>query len=236
MHDPNKEWMASTEITNLVSQRALIVDDHPVYRDGLREVLESIPGTTVCGEAEDEDDAFSLFTMCNADLLTVDICLACGSGLNLISRVKDYQPSAIVLAVSMYEDGIYAELALAAGAAGYVCKAASRNELKVALQTVLGGQVFIGTNRLGQPILSRKSSSAAINLNEKRLSSRELQILVLIGQGRTTRQIAEALKLAVSTVETFRERLKTKMGLSSGPELTRYAILWTFESGRGGRG
>jgi DNA-binding NarL/FixJ family response regulator len=225
----SKEWTGYHQSGNQ-SRRTLIVDDHPICRAGLRDVLETISGITISAEAESEDDAFAAFTRCDADLVTIDISLASGSGLNLISRIKNHRPSTIVLAVSMYEDNIYAELALAAGAAGYVCKHASRAELKLALHTVLDGRVFVGTNRLGQPLRPRNGASADAKSISKRLSSRELQILTLIGQGRTTRQIADELKLVVSTVETYRERLKTKMGLSTGSELTRHAILWSLQT------
>ena len=103
MEAPCKEPTGLLQADNQ-SHRTLIVDDHPMCRDGLREVMETIPGLTICGEAESEDDAFAVFTRCDADLVTIDISLAAGSGLNLISRVKNYRPSVIVLAVSMYEE------------------------------------------------------------------------------------------------------------------------------------
>src|SRR4051812_17140333 len=119
MEATSKEWTRSLQADSQV-RRTLIVDDHPMCRFGLREVLSTIPGLTVCGESESEDDAFAMFTRCDADLVTIDISLASGSGLNLISRIKNLRPSTVILTVSMYEDSIYAELALAAGAAGYV--------------------------------------------------------------------------------------------------------------------
>jgi DNA-binding NarL/FixJ family response regulator len=210
--------------------RVLIVDDHPMFRDGLRRVLESFAGLVICGEAEHEEGAFLQFARYDANFVTVDISLAAGNGLDLISRIKERRPSAIVLAISMYEDSIYADLALAAGASGYVCKHASSDELRAAVQAVLRGEVYVSPDAAGQRS-ERKAGSASLSngLGEKRLSSRELQIFTLIGQGHPTPQIAEELGLAVSTVETYRERLKAKLGLSSGSELTRHAILWTLQ-------
>jgi DNA-binding NarL/FixJ family response regulator len=209
----------------------LIVDDHPIFRDGLRELLESLPGFVVCGEAEHEEDAYSQFLSHEADFVTVDISLASGSGLNLISRIKAHRPSAVVVAVSMYEDSIYAELALAAGASGYVCKHAKNDELKTAFQAVLNGEVYVSSNIFGQLLKRKAGTSYSTNgMKDKRLSSRELQIFTLIGQGRTTPQIADELGLAVSTIETYRERLKSKLGLASGSELVRHAILWMVQN------
>jgi DNA-binding NarL/FixJ family response regulator len=218
-------------VINQSVKRVLIVDDHPLFRDGLKELLASIPGILVCGESEHEEDGYSQFVLCEPDLITVDISLASGSGLSLISRIKERRPSALVVAVSMYEDSIYADLALAAGAAGYVCKHAPRDELKAAMQAVLSGEVYVSRNVFGQ-LLKRKPGRnySSDGLKDKRLSGRELQIFTLIGQGRTTPQIAEELGLAVSTIETYRERLKSKMGLASGAELTRHAILWMVQN------
>jgi DNA-binding NarL/FixJ family response regulator len=197
----------------------------------LREVLQSLPGFVVCGEAEDEDGAYSQFVAHDADFITVDISLASGSGLNLISKIKARRPSATVVAVSMYEDSIYAELALAAGASGYICKHAKSDELTAALQAVLNGEIYVSGNIYGQLLQRKAGTSYSTNgMKDKRLSSRELQIFTLIGQGRTTPQIAEELGLAVSTIETYRERLKSKLGLASGSELVRHAILWMVQN------
>jgi DNA-binding NarL/FixJ family response regulator len=129
----------------------------------------------------------------------------------------------------MYGDSIYADLALAAGASGYVCKHASSDELKAAVQAVLRGEVYVSPDASGHRPDRKAAGSGVLGGGEKRLSSRELQIFTLIGEGHPTPQIAEELGLAVSTVETYRERLKAKLGLSSGSELTRHAILWTLQ-------
>jgi DNA-binding NarL/FixJ family response regulator len=209
----------------------LVVDDHPLFRAGLRELLENEPGLEICGEAENEEEAFKLFEETDADLVTVDISLASGHGLNLVKRIKKAKPTTIVLVVSMFDDRVYAERALDAGALGYVCKQSPNSELVAALRSVRDGEVYLHDSIFKQ-ILQRKvaGKEPAGGAKYSDLSGRELQIFTLIGQGRTTHEIAKELHLAVSTVETYRERLKTKLGLSSGAELTRQAILWVMQN------
>jgi DNA-binding NarL/FixJ family response regulator len=217
-------------LSNQKRLRTLIVDDHPIFRDGLRELLMTTPDFEVCGEAEREDEAIQQVLATDPDLITVDISLASGSGLSLISRIKKHKPSAIILAISMYEDRAYAERALAAGASGYVCKHADNKELKLALQMVQRGEIYVNRSIL-QRMLAQKGSTASASLRmDQQLSGRELEIFNLIGRGRTTPQIAQQLGIAISTVETYRERLKTKLNLSTGAELTRHAILWMAQT------
>jgi DNA-binding NarL/FixJ family response regulator len=207
--------------------RTLIVDDHPLFRSGLRELLENEPGIDICGEAESEDEAFELFRQTDADLASVDISLASGHGLDLIARIKKVKPSVVVLVLSMFDDRVYAERALATGAAGYICKQATNEELISAFRTVRQGEVYLSED-IFQQVLQRKLAHkrTADKPQSEQLSRRELQIFTMIGQGRSTHQIADELHLAISTVETYRERLKSKLGLASGAELIRHAILW----------
>jgi DNA-binding NarL/FixJ family response regulator len=207
--------------------RVLIVDDHPLYRDGLKELFSKDPGFVVVAEAESEEHAFRSLVESKADLVTVDVSLAAGNGLNLIARIKLHSPATIVLVISMYEDKVYSELALAAGASGYVCKQMAGNEIRRAVDTVLKGGVFVSPGLRGEPGPNWSSSNSSPN--ERRLSRRELQIFTMIGQGRTTHDIARELRIAVSTVETYRERLKDKLNLSSGSALTRQAIFWLMQ-------
>jgi DNA-binding NarL/FixJ family response regulator len=211
--------------------RTLLVDDHELFRDGLRELLENEPDIEICGEAESEEDAYQQFQAVGADLVIVDINLASGQGLELASRIKALRPVAIVLVLSMYDDRVYAERALAAGASGYVCKQSTNNEIMDAVRTVKNGQIYVRDEIL-QRILSQKvgKKPAPLGRESDQLSDRELQVFTMIGKGRTTHSIAAELHLAVSTVETYRERLKTKLNLESGAELTRRAILWVIQN------
>ena len=208
--------------------RVLIVDDHPIFQDGLRELLRIERGFIVVGDAVCEDEAFRRFVESKADLVIADVSLAKGNGLNLIARIKEQSPATMVLVVSMYEDRIYAELALAAGALGYVCKNAGSDEVRRALSAVVKGDVYITPGLKGEQGPECKFENSNQTLKEKKLSSRELQIFTMIGQGRRTPQIADELQIAVSTVETYRERLKAKLDLESGSELIRRATLWVM--------
>jgi DNA-binding NarL/FixJ family response regulator len=210
--------------------RALIVDDHPLFRSGLRELLENEPGVEICGEAEHEDQAFRLFESTDADLVTVDLSLATGHGLSLVSRIKKQKPSAVVLVVSMHDNRVYAQRALTVGANGYVCKQANNQELLEAVRTVQSGEMYLSKLVSSELARQKPGDGHLDGENVSNLSGRELQIFTLIGQGRNTHQISNELKLAVSTVETYRERLKTKLNLASGAELTRHAILWVMQS------
>ena len=212
--------------------RTLLVDDHQLFRDGLRELLDNEPYIEICGEAEEENDAYEKFRAKNAELVTVDINLESGHGLNLVSRIKALEPSTIVLVVSMYDDRVYAERALAAGASGYVCKQSTNKEIIEAVQTVINGDIYVREDIL-QRILMQKVGKKPVDLGSEnqQLSDRELEVFTLIGLGRSTHAIAKELNLAVSTIETYRERLKVKLNLESGTELTRRAILWLLQSG-----
>jgi len=211
--------------------RVLIVDDHPLFRDGLRELFQNGLGVVVSGEAEEEDEAFQQVVELKPDLVTVDVSLASGNGLNLIARIKKHSPTTAVLVISMFEDRVYSDLALAAGASGYICKQAGGAELKAALETVRKGEIYVSPDILQRMSGGKQTpQETAKALNDKRLSSRELQIFTMIGQGRNTHEIASELGIAVSTVETYRERLKTKLNLASGSELTRHALFWMMQN------
>jgi DNA-binding NarL/FixJ family response regulator len=213
------------------SWRTLIVDDHQLFRDGLRELLQNEPDVEFCGEAEHEEDAFKQFVDANPDLVIVDISLASGHGLNLTSRIKKASPTAIVVVLSMYDDRVYAERALAAGASGYICKQSTNREIVDAIRAVRNGEIYLQENILQRILKQKVRGRHAVKGGEsEQLSARELEIFTLIGRGRTTHQIAHELRLAISTVETYRERLKTKLNLTTGSELTRYAILWVMQN------
>jgi DNA-binding NarL/FixJ family response regulator len=211
--------------------RTLIVDDHQVFRNGLKDLLENEPDVEVCGEAESEQEALEKLRATEADLVTVDLSLSSGHGLNLVRQIKKEKPQTIVLVLSMFDERIYAERALDAGASGYLCKQAACEEITRALRTVRGGDLYLSEEVL-QRVLRRNLGSvkAPALPDEHQLSDRELEILALIGRGRTTQQISESLHVAVSTVETYRERIKSKLHLESGAELTRYAIHWAIHN------
>jgi len=211
--------------------RVLIVDDHPLYRAGLRELFKNGQGLIVAGEAENEEDALRLVVALKPDLVTVDVSLASGNGLSLISRIKQQTSTPHVLGISMYDDRAYADLALAAGASGYLCKHAEAAELQTALETIRRGEIYVSPNVVQSLLRTKRVADQPRQLfKEKQLSSRELQIFNMIGQGKNTHEIAAELSIAVSTVETYRERLKSKLNLASGSELSRHAFFWAMQN------
>lgn len=217
--------------TNGCPWRVLIVDDHPLYRDALWDLLQNKLGHIILGGAESEEEAFAYVVRTKPDLVTVDVSLATGNGLSLITKIKRRTSTPHVLVISMYGDRTYADLAIAAGASGYVCKNIDALELKTALETIRRGEVYIAPNVVeGMVRTNRGPREPSSALTERQLSNRELQIFTMIGQGRQTHEIAAELHLAVSTVETYRDRLKTKLDLSSGPELMRYAFFWAMQN------
>lgn len=213
--------------------RVLIVDDHPLYRDALWEILQNKLGLVIVGGAESEDEALAYVFRAKPDLVTVDISLAAGNGLSLITKIKRRTSTPHVLVVSMYEDRAYADLAIAAGASGYVCKNVDAHGLQTALESIRNGETYIGPSIVQGMLRTKQAPCEPPHaLKERQLSSRELQIFNMIGQGRNTHEIAAELNLAVSTVETYRERLKTKLNLASGSELTRHAFFWAMQSAK----
>jgi DNA-binding NarL/FixJ family response regulator len=225
-----KEELQTTALPELPG-RTLIVDDHELFRKGLRELLESEPGVQVLGEAVGEVEAFEKFKAVDAELVTIDISLASGHGLNLVTRIKRLKPTSLILVVSMYDERVFAERAIAAGASGYVSKQASNLDIIAAIRAVRRGEIYLRPDMM-QRLLKRKTGSKKIDapLSDEQLSGREVVILSLIGQGMSTNQIAQELHLATSTVETYRERIKTKLGLSSAAELIRHSVLWLMEN------
>lgn len=212
--------------------RVLIVDDHQLFRNGLAELIGAEPGLTVVGEAQDAPTALEQFQQLRPNLTTLDISLAKGNGLELIGQFKRLDPDAFVLVISMFDEATYADRAIQAGAQGYVCKQAPNEQILEAIRTVRRPGIYLSPPAMDRLLhRSVKSTVGATEAPEVQLSTRELQIFTMIGQGQTTQRIAQQLNLANSTVETYRERIKGKLNLANGAELTRQAILWTLQNG-----
>ncbi|XZE19754.1 response regulator transcription factor [Pirellulaceae bacterium SH449] len=211
--------------------RILIVDDHPIMRDGLSMRISTQPDLEVCGEAVSEDQAFELVKALEPGLVIIDISLKQGNGIEVIKRIKAYLPSTKMLVVSAFKESLYAERALRAGAHGYLNKQESNEKLIEAIRTVLKGERYTSeelTQRLvSQALGKRCESQDPIHL----LSDRELEIFKMIGAGVSTGAIAEQLFLSTHTIDTHRENIKRKLGLKSGPELTLKAIQSVLEDG-----
>lgn len=213
--------------TNQHKTRILIVDDHPVVREGLAKLINQETDMTVCGQAEDAHQAVKAMKNLNPDLVIVDISLKETSGMDLIKDVKAKHPRLPVLTLSMHDESLYAERALRAGAQGYIMKQEAPEMIVAAIRAVLGGQVYISdkvTSRMVHKLVGSKDELSATGVDT--LSDRELEVFLLIGRGHGTRQIAEKLFLSAKTIETYRAHIKDKLGLADATELLQYAIQW----------
>lgn len=207
--------------------RVLIVDDHELLRDGLRQLIDRQPNLAACGEAATESEAHQRVRELQPDLVIVDLALHESSGLDLIKWIVKYCPRAKVIVSTMYDERDYGERVLRAGAVGFVNKQQPARTILTGIAHVLEGKLFF-SDALTRRMMLRatpKSTNADESLVAA-LSNRELEIFTLIGEGRTTDQIAARLHLSVNTIGTYRERLKTKLQINSSTELTRSATLW----------
>jgi DNA-binding NarL/FixJ family response regulator len=207
--------------------RVLIVDDHPIVRQGLRRLIEQEEDLSVCGEAETTREAKTAIRELKPDVVIVDISLKQGDGIELVKDARAHHPQLPILVLSMHDETIYAERMLSAGANGYIMKQAASDQFLVALRRVLDGGIYV-SEPVGNSMIQKFASGGAyISANPiDRLSNRELQILHMIGRGLSTRQAAETLNLSVKTVESHRQRIKRKLNLSTGSQLVQYAVNW----------
>jgi DNA-binding NarL/FixJ family response regulator len=210
-------------------ERVVIVDDHPLFRERLSELINCEPDMEVCGEAEDAQQAIGLIRDTSPDLAVVDISLKGCSGLVLIKSIRALSIEVPILVLSMQDESLYAERALRSGATGYITKDEPADNVLSAIRRVLAGEVYLSgsmTSVFLRGLTSGMKSSAA---PLDRLTDRELEVLELIGRGHTTRQIAETLRLGVATVDTYRARIKEKMNLRTSTELQHFAVRWVRE-------
>jgi DNA-binding NarL/FixJ family response regulator len=208
-------------------RRVLIVDDHPIVRQGLRRLIEAESDLEVCGETETAREAKSLIRELEPDAVIVDVSLKQGDGLELVKDARAHYPSLPLLVLSMHDEAIYAERMLSAGANGYIMKQAASDQFLVALRRVLEGGIYV-SEAVGNSMIEKFASGGAyVSSNPvDSLTNRELQVLHMIGKGLSTRQTAEALNLSVKTVESHRQRIKRKLSLRTSAQLMQYAVNW----------
>lgn len=208
--------------------RLLIVDDHPLVRQGLRMLIDRQSGLIVVGEAADASQALAETARTKPDLAIVDINLRGSDGLELTKTIRQRFPRTAVLILSMYDETIYAERALKAGARGYIMKKEANEELLTAINRVLQGRIYLNES-YSSLLLERivgKGSREASTLLVARLTDRELEVLRMIGQGRTNQEIARSLALSGKTVQAYKENIKKKLNLPTAAALANYAINW----------
>jgi len=207
--------------------RVLVVDDHPIVRVGIRQMVAAEPDLSVCGEAATAEAALALARGTRPDLAIVDLSLGASSGLQLIRELHDVDPALRVLVLSMHDESLFAERALRAGARGYIMKREAIDGLIGAVREVLAGRVFLSP-ALSQQVLERIGRNGADLAGRLGgLTDRELEVFELIGRGLTTSAIAGRLEVSVKTVETYRSNIKTKLDLKDANDLIRYAVSWT---------
>ncbi len=207
--------------------KVLLVDDHPIIRQGLGRLINAEADMVVCGEAEDAAKAFDAVGALNPDIAVVDISLKGSNGIELTKNIKARYPSLPILVLSMHDESLYAERALRAGALGYIMKEEASEQVLAAIRKVLAGEIFL-SERMKSRMLQQMASGRAkvVSSPIEMLTDRELEVFRLIGEGHSTRQIAGQLHLSVRTVEAYREYIKAKLNLKNSTELIQHAFHW----------
>jgi DNA-binding NarL/FixJ family response regulator len=207
--------------------RLLILDDHPMMREGLAQLINNEADLTVCGEAGTGTECVELVGKLKPDLLLADISLPDKSGIEVIKDSLALHPDVPVLVISMHDETLYAERILRAGARGYIMKQEGGQKLMAAIRKVLSGEIYV-SDKISAKILESFSgrSEQVSHRPMESLSDREFEVLQLLGQGKGTSEIAKLLNLSAKTVEAHRANIKRKLELKTGPELVRYAVRW----------
>ena len=208
-------------------KRIFLVDDHPMVRERLAQMINHEPDLAVCGEAMDGPVALKAINTFRPDLVVTDISLKTSHGLELIKDLKALHPAMPILVLSMHDESLYAERVLRAGAKGYITKQEATTRVLVAIRTVLAGQIYVSEQIISR-LLNRTAGGPALGSSPmETLADRELEVFQLIGRGMNTREISQELKIGAKTVETYRARIKEKLNIETGPELIREAIRWS---------
>jgi len=213
-------------------KNVLIVDDHPMMRQGLAQLIDNEPDLKVIAEADTGGQGLDIVVKEKLDLAVLDISLPDRNGLELIKDIRSVKPELPVLIISMHDEALYAERVLRAGARGYIMKQEGGNKLLQAIRQVLTGQIYVSEKmsaRILETFSGRKSEQSASPV--AKLSDREFEVFQLIGQGKGTKEIAQHLNLSVKTVEVHRAKIKEKLSLLTATDLVRYAVRWTEAQG-----
>jgi DNA-binding NarL/FixJ family response regulator len=207
--------------------RVLVVDDHPIVRQGLSQLINQEPDLMVCGEAEDARTALDAIDPSQPDILIVDVSLEGPDGIELLKTIRAKDTRLPVLILSMHDESLYAERALRAGANGYIMKQEATERVLVAIRQILGGEVYV-SERMAKKMVQQFIGGSGVSKRSiiDELTDRELEVFRLIGQGHGTRQIAEELHLSVKTVESYHAHIKEKLFLKNARELAQHAVQW----------
>ncbi len=207
------------------AHRVLIVDDQPIVRQGLSQLIDQEDDLKICGEAADVREARAALQQTQPNVVVLDLPLRGSNGIDLIKDIRSKYGQLPILVFSMHDENIYAERLLNAGANGYIMKEATADQLLAAIRRVLAGELYVSEHvktRMTEP--SPAGGREQTGDRTETLSDRELEILSHLGRGKTTRQVAERLNLSVKTVDSHRQRIKKKLGLQTSAQLTQFAI------------
>ncbi|HEX7862312.1 MAG TPA: response regulator transcription factor [Verrucomicrobiae bacterium] len=219
--------MAASASKNGSKHRILLVDDHPIVRQGLAEMIDQERDLQVCGTAEDVHKALDALEKVKPDLVIADISLKGSNGIELLKNIKVRYPRTLVLVLSMHDESLYAVRALRAGAAGYIMKQEATEKVLTAIRLVLTGEIYLSEKmekKMMHQLVGGRTARTGSPIED--LSDRELEVFGLIGQGHGTRQIAEELHLSIKTIESHRAHIKEKLNLRTATELVQHAIQW----------
>jgi len=207
--------------------KIFLVDDHPLVREWLTNLLNQQPDFQVCGETGNAPEALQLIAATRPDIVIVDISLASGSGIELIKSIKAGHAGVAMLVLSMHDEMLYAERALRAGAGGYIMKSEATQKVIQAVHAVLNGELYVSpkvASLMAKKLVGGRADGAALPIEQ--LSDRELEVFQLLGRGFSTRQISEHLHVGFKTVQSYSARIKEKLNLANINELMREAIRW----------
>ena len=206
--------------------RVFLVDDHPLVREMLRNLIDQQPDMIACGDAGDAAQALKGIPAAAPHIVVIDLSLKDSSGLELIKQIKQRHPNVSQIVLSMHDEKLYAERVLRAGARGYVMKRESTKQILAAIRAVRGGKMWLSETLSDDFARRFVGAEAPAGSPLESLSDRELEVFNLLGQGMQTRQVASALNVSIKTVQAYCARIKQKLSLSSGAELLREAMRW----------
>jgi DNA-binding NarL/FixJ family response regulator len=216
--------------------RVLIIDDHPIVREGLRRIIEREDDLLVCAEADSVLGARAAIKETGPHAIIADISLHQGDGIELVREVRAHHPQLPILVLSMHDEAIYAERMLSVGASGYMTKQATTEQILRSLRRVIDGGIYVSEVVAANMI--RRASVGGRHISADpvdRLTNRELQVLHLIGKGMSTRETARLLNVSMKTIESHRQRIKGKINLRNGTQLIQFAINWFVAESAGGQ-
>ena len=211
-----------------MKKRIILIDDHPIIRQGFTLLINQESDLIVVGEAEDSARAMEVIAELKPDLALVDLSLKNSNGIELIKDLTRIQPELLMLVVSLHDESVYAERCLRAGAHGFIMKAEATENVMTAIRTVLRGEIYLSDTMHYQMLKVMTSGSSGKTSATDQLSDRELEVFQAIGRGESTREIAEILNLSIKTIETYKSHLKQKLDLRNSTELLQFAVEWNL--------